>query len=237
MPYLAKEHIEQAATGLLGEYGERFGVIAAPPVPIDEIVELYLGLTIDFVDFRSLFPGGDVDGALWVAERIVGVDRSLDPTLSPACTGRYQFTLAHEVGHWTLHRRWYVTDPPRGGRNTPQLCRATLRRDRLEWQADYFAACLLMPRTLIVDAWVAWQGTAEATSAYQFCSLPASLRAAVLARRGCVESTGPKAENALLERACRPLARRFAVSEPAMRIRLEGLGLVVRDRPEQFRSG
>ncbi|MBK8008612.1 MAG: ImmA/IrrE family metallo-endopeptidase [Rhizobiales bacterium] len=32
------------------------------------------------------------------------IDDSLDPEENPSMLGRYRFTLAHEIGHWRLHR-------------------------------------------------------------------------------------------------------------------------------------
>lgn len=58
----------------------------------------------------------------------------------PAHTGlaRDRFTLAHELGHYVLHYLW---DPAQNGRMM------ALRRgsDRIEWEANWFAAAFLMP--------------------------------------------------------------------------------------------
>ncbi|MGQ9525942.1 MAG: hypothetical protein ACUVTZ_14050 [Armatimonadota bacterium] len=48
-------------------------------MPVDEMIELYLGLSLEFHDMQKLFGVGDVHGALWVNARRVGVDASLDP--------------------------------------------------------------------------------------------------------------------------------------------------------------
>ncbi len=39
------------------------------------------------------------------------IDESLDPKKNPAKEGRYRFTLAHEGGHWRLHRHLFAKDP------------------------------------------------------------------------------------------------------------------------------
>jgi Zn-dependent peptidase ImmA (M78 family) len=72
-------------------------------------------------------------------------------------SGLYQSTLAHEIGHWLLHIDRGVA--PQGDRSLPEevfLCRS-LAGDKIrvmkqrtpeewrEWQAQYFASCLLMP--------------------------------------------------------------------------------------------
>jgi hypothetical protein len=40
-------------------------------------------------------------------------------------------------------------------------------------------------------------------------------------------------DDALFENVAKPIARRFGVSPAAMRIRLEGLGLLLREAPKQ----
>lgn len=58
------------------------------------------------------------------------------------------FTGAHEIGHWVLHEdevihRDRAIDGPRYGTRTP--------REAKEREADYFAACFLMPRELVIE--------------------------------------------------------------------------------------
>lgn len=59
----------------------------------------------------------------------------------PAHTGaaRDRFTLAHELGHYVLHYLW--------NKETIGQPLMALRRgsDRIEWEANWFAAALLMP--------------------------------------------------------------------------------------------
>src|SRR5205807_374640 len=68
VPYLSRQQIEDEAVLLLAEYGNSHGQVTAPPVPVDEIVELYLKLTLEFKDMHKLFGFADVHGALWVNE-------------------------------------------------------------------------------------------------------------------------------------------------------------------------
>ena len=73
--------------------------------------------------------------------------------------GRYRFTLAHEGGgHWRLHRHLFAKDPAQaslfGGPAAPSVvCRSSQAKERVEWQADFYASCLLMPRKLVFAAW------------------------------------------------------------------------------------
>lgn len=85
--------------------------------------------------------------------------------------GRYQFTLAHELGHWILHRKEFIEDENQinlfdiirelteeerikclnRDANENKILIGGLKTDIdwLEWQANYFAASILMPRELI----------------------------------------------------------------------------------------
>src|SRR5712692_3999309 len=97
--FLTDQEFEDEAALLLAEYGTKHGQVTAPPIPVDDIVELYLRLNLEFHDMQKLFGVADVYGALWVNEKRVGIDLQLDPARNPAMRGRYHFTLAHEAGH------------------------------------------------------------------------------------------------------------------------------------------
>lgn len=59
----------------------------------------------------------------------------------PAHTGpsRDRFTIAHELGHYVLHYLW---DPAKAGGRMMATRRGS---DRIEWEANWFAAAFLMP--------------------------------------------------------------------------------------------
>lgn len=218
VPYLPKQHIEREAELVLAEYAVTHGAITAPPVPIDEIIELHLKLVVEFQNMRELFPYGDVHGALWMREQRVGVDASLDPALNPRKRGRYHFTLAHEAGHWRLHRKYYLEDVAQGRlfgddlTKPAYVCRSSDKRP-VEWQADQFAANLLMPRKLVYAAWDAWRGNSNAVALTDLRSRSA----------GASSMT----DEEVLGDFCRPLAEQFQASPEAMRIRLAELELLV----------
>jgi hypothetical protein len=73
LPFLTDKQFEDEAKQLLAEYGAKHGQVTAPPIPVDEIVELYLELALELFDSRKMFGVGDVHGALWVNEKRVGV--------------------------------------------------------------------------------------------------------------------------------------------------------------------
>ncbi len=61
------------------------------------------------------------------------------------------FTLAHEAGHWVLNRQFATGAGDSSAKRTAILCRKRDAKKPAEWQADYFAACLLVP-----EKWVRW---------------------------------------------------------------------------------
>jgi hypothetical protein len=217
--FMKDAEFEDEAALLLAEYGKKHGQITAPPVPIDEIVELYLGLTLEFHDMLKLFGVEDVHGALWVNEKRVGIDDRLDPAQNPAMLGRYRFTLAHEAGHWRLHRHLFQRKANQVAllaENTPRpeyICRSS-DTEPIEYQANRFASCLLMPREVVKRVWHEWRG-----SMAPICL--SDLRS---------EKSDDATDEIILESAVRSLALKFQMSPEAMRIRAEGMGLLLRRR-------
>lgn len=217
--FMKDEEFEDAAALLLAEYGNKHGQVIAPPVPVDEMVELYLGLSLEFLDMHKLFRVDDVHGALWVNEKRVGIDQRLDPGTNRAVLGRYHFTLAHEAGHWRLHRQLFqkkANQPsllPENAERPEYICRSS-STEPIEYQANRFASCLLMPRQMVKRAWQEWRAGMDPMYL-------TDLRAEV-GNRGTDEM--------VLEHAVRPLATMFQVSPEAMRIRAERIGLLLRKR-------
>lgn len=91
LKYMPDQDFEDEAALLLAEYGRKHAQILAPPVPIDEIVELFLELQLEFLDMPQLFGVDDVHGALWVNERRIGIDQRLDPAANPRQTRSLPF--------------------------------------------------------------------------------------------------------------------------------------------------
>jgi hypothetical protein len=220
VPRLNRSQVRRAAAVLLSEYGAAHGPVAEPPVPVDEIVEVHLRLAVNCVDLRAAYPGGEVLGTISFAGRAVEVDVSLDPSADRRRLGRYRFTLAHEAGHWQLHRRLFLAAPhpyDDAPARPSFVCRSADAKEPVEWQADYFAAHLLMPSALVRAAWEAWRGDLR----------PVGRDALLAAAPPPPDGVGPVA--AAARRFARPLAERFEASADAMRIRLQELGLVPRD--------
>jgi hypothetical protein len=224
IPYLSRTDIENAADALLIAWEGQSKVPAKPPIPVDKIVETYLDLDLEVLDLSLECASDDVFGAIWVDDLVIAVDRRLDPVVFPEREGRFHFTLAHEAGHWELHRRSYIR-----ARNRPTyICRTSQAKRPIEWQADFFAACLLMPRYLVRASWKEAWGDESPFTTNRVRMEAEGVRTA-MRRPGAIITLDERAEdNALLDWFSRPFAREFKVSAMAMRIRLEELGLLRR---------
>lgn len=239
VPFIPTKTIEEEAALLLAEYAVKHGEIVAPPVPIDRLVEFHLGLEFGFMDLREELGVADVHGALWVKAKRIGVDESLDPAVFPNMEGRYHFTLAHEVGHWRLHRKQFLDDPDQsklftGGAEKPDVVCRSGDKHPLERQADYFASFLLIPRHMVLPAWAQHRGSMDPMTLDRLNIHRSEIVAAEIVRRGGVVMMDEAGSDAVFEWFCRPLADAFKVSPTAMRIRLEGMGLLLRKKQESL---
>jgi Zn-dependent peptidase ImmA (M78 family) len=245
VPYLQEEQIELDAAELLAEYERARGVRIVRAVPIEDIVEKHLKLGYEFDDMHrrmgvrrsGLGFEPDILGAMFFDERRIVIDESLDPEENPSMEGRYRFTLAHEGGgHWRLHRHLFAKDERQTSlfedpMSPSVVCRSSRAKPRAEWQADFYASCLLMPRKLVQAA------------RDEICPdrRPRVIAPAVQVEHPLVEVPRrrigdfgcPETEDNVLEGIVWPLAEQFRVSPIAMRIRLENLGLVLRHVPRQ----
>jgi hypothetical protein len=246
VPYLSEEAMERDAAALLAEFEHARGVTITPPIPIDDIVEKHLKLQIEFDDTHEMFgvprrPGQDADilGAIFFDDARIVIDESLDPEENPAKEGRYRFTLAHEGGgHWRLHRRLFAKNPAQTTLfNQPAapsfICRSSQAKKPVEWQADFYASCLLMPRKLVFAAWDEMfpDGKQRVLQPVTPIDHPFVEIERFSGRFLRVEFT--ESDDEALDRLAMPFAEKFLVSPIAMRIRLEKLGLLHRVVPLQ----
>ena len=247
VPYLSEEAIERDAEALLAEYCQKIGATIVPPVTIEDIIEKHLKLGIEFDDTHRLFgiPRSslgmepDILGAIFFDEARIVIDVSLDPEENPTKEGRYRFTLAHEGGgHWRLHRRLFDKDPAQAalfpGPATPAvICRTSQRKQPVEWQADFYASCLLMPRKLVMAAWD--EKFPDRKPRVIAPPVPFDHPFVEVRRVQCMigDLDCSETDDDVLDGIARALAEQFLVSTVAMRIRLEKLGLLLREVPHQ----
>jgi hypothetical protein len=156
VPYLTSAQLDQVVAELLRNYARWRGTAIRPPIDVDEIAESYFELILELSDLKKLLGIDDVLGATWFDERRLRVDQSLEGK-----EGRFAFTVAHEIGHWQLHRPLYEIEkvtfplfPTQTGAKPAAaiVCRARDRKSPAEWQADQFAARLLMPVADVRDS-------------------------------------------------------------------------------------
>lgn len=146
VPWLPKASIARMADDVISGYESTTGMRVAPPIPVENIIEFGLNLGLAFEDLRCKLNMGDVLGATYVKSRKICADLSLD---RPGAEGRLCFTLAHEAGHWVMHREFVDLAHRDGGFI---FCRTRDAKKPMEWQADSFASCLLMPEFFVREA-------------------------------------------------------------------------------------
>ena len=149
VPFLRASELDHITAEVLRKYSAWKGAPVRPPIDVDEIVEGLLELDFEVLDLREHLGMPDVLGATWMDDGRICVDQSLEGK-----EGRFAFTVAHEVGHWVMHRPILemdrVTLPLFTAKADEEpkpaiVCRAREKKAPAEWQADQFAARLLMP--------------------------------------------------------------------------------------------
>lgn len=212
--WLSETDIESACLELLRKFAKADDFKLAPPIPIEGVIERYFKVNLGFDDLRTLLGASDVLGASWFEHSRIRVDTSLENDV-----GRASFTMAHEVGHWWLHRPQYEADKltlaliPMGGtsKGAGIVCRSGAKKEPAEWQADQFAARFLMPGSLVRAAFKAVIGEPTVVT-----GLADARKSKAVSPQWRAVATTMTTEGGFTN-----------VSNEAMRYRLEALGLVV----------
>lgn len=153
--YLTNDQIEQKALKLLADFQRSSGIqLIAPPVPVRKIVEAHLNLHLLYDEIPQ-DEGERILAYIDPVDRVICLN-TLHLDLFEEVIGPEAFTLAHEAGHWQLHivkGGWRQSGLPLDGMEAGErfLCRANRSNPR-EYQANRFAAALLMPRYLVLAA-------------------------------------------------------------------------------------
>jgi len=157
VPVLSRTDIETRAE-LFVEFFDSSCLISPQPTPLPAICErLKDEFNVNFsfnVDLGVSPEGYRYRGRFHIPSTTIFIDQSLswnDP--------RFNFTLAHELAHFVLHRKinLKVLKNEKEIKDTNrQLIFDQLQsdnpRDRIEWQANKFASSMLLPRLTLAHA-------------------------------------------------------------------------------------
>jgi len=117
-------------------------------VPIEDIIEIDYGLEWKWGDLNGISEEL-VMAALYPGTREIILNQSCRELFNEKY-GTMMFSLAHEFGHWILHAEDLEGLQLDLFENYVFYCRSNREKSRIEYQADLFAGCLLMPETIIV---------------------------------------------------------------------------------------
>lgn len=137
VPFKNREHLKKVAEGFLLRYHPN----GTHPVPIEEIIEFKLGL--DIIPLAGLHKAFDIDGFLAADRSSISIDEGVYQSRP----GRYRFTLAHEVGHYMLHKELYFQHKFRTVEEWKRFIANFPEKEYswFEWQAYEFAGLILVP--------------------------------------------------------------------------------------------
>ncbi len=115
------------------------------------------GMLNVYSDDDTLYPINVAKGTIIINKNLASYER---------LQGRFQYTLGHETGHWVLHQKLFYIDENQqtlfddmdnveknlicSKRDERFLLRKSFKTDLdwIEWQADYFSSCVIMPREI-----------------------------------------------------------------------------------------
>ncbi len=148
--FISKKRIEQETIKILQEMENSPNYHLKFPIDASRIAE-FLGLDVVWDNIPN-DEKGIIAARIFPLEKLIEVNE-----LIPKLRGGFgESTIAHEIGHWVLHidknmvRKCLLTE-----KNVikvdPLLCRNEVNLNGREWQAQYFASCLLMPRFKLIE--------------------------------------------------------------------------------------
>lgn len=148
--FISKLEIEASALDVWLQRSRSHGELL---LPIDaSLIAEFLGLDLVWDTIPD-----DEQGA--IAARILPLEKLIEINENiPQLKGGFgESTIAHEIGHWVLHidveqveRFIRLKQKGMSVEVKPFLCRSS-NLARIEWQAQYFAGCLLMPQHLLME--------------------------------------------------------------------------------------
>ena len=162
VPILSATKLEAIGTELLEVHAPK--VLERPGMtPVMEILEKVAARTGLTTAIEELGHKGTskILGKVSFSKKVLLLDRSLTDERKESL----RFTAAHELGHWVLHRHREIRSQKQSGPTVEfeddekTVCRLETKTsgDWLEWQANVFAAAVIMPRLTFKAAVIAAQ--------------------------------------------------------------------------------
>lgn len=143
MSYITTNHIESVVEKLLVEAD-----IDNPPIKVDGIAEFICGLEFGWSNLDKYAKNGEVLAAIVIQDEKIYMNESKEYELKNN-PGRRNFTIAHELGHWFLHKD-LAQENLFGMKGNVLICRGINNKiDNKERQANIFASHLLMPEKFL----------------------------------------------------------------------------------------
>lgn len=137
IPYLTYSDIGKRAQDFLSEYHSSLEL----PIPIEAIIDVKMGL--DIVPFPNLYKDFGLSGYLSSDRTAIYVDE----IQSDQYEEKYRYTLAHELGHYVLHKSCYEELPFRSPDEYVEW-RESITNEEISWfetHGDWFAGYVLVP--------------------------------------------------------------------------------------------
>lgn len=148
--FISKIEIEACALDIWLKMASQNGL----QLPVDA------SLIAEFLDLDIVWDIIPDDEQGTIAARILPLEKLIEINENiPQLRGGFgESTIAHEIGHWVLHIdtikvERYIRLKRKGVdvQVTPFLCRSEDNLAGIEWQAQYFAGCLLMPQHILTE--------------------------------------------------------------------------------------
>jgi len=169
--FFRPQALESIARKLLVEYDASYLNRSPRPVPIETIIEKVCGLSIEYKYLtnngrelgRMIYDDGittyfDKDINEYALMTVQGGTIMIDASLldQEKLYGRLRFTLAHELSHYLLHKGLYS-----GTGTAAALYKHEINEDATEWQANYLAQAILMPKGQVKRCFYALRPTSK----------------------------------------------------------------------------
>lgn len=156
---LSSDQINEIAVSFLNDFNKTITENVLP-VPISELVKYLEEIKLLKVNSKNNLKddnGNELLGYFDLNNNSIYINHSIQNTI------RFPFVLAHEIGHFVLHSNLranqFIYDNFKDSEYSLFIQKHKLINDKnwIEWQANCFAACLLMPKESLITKLVAVQ--------------------------------------------------------------------------------